>query len=356
MCIDDNIRGRSLPKDPGQTNTRKCPRPQHISKDRAGSHGRKLVHISDKHQAGAHRQCGQKGIHQKYIHHGHLIDDNDIRLQRILFISLKSYTLPHLIRHGTDFQQPVDRGGFIPRRLGHPLCRTTGGGCKSDIHIFGFKKAEHLIDRGSLARAGSAGQDEQTIFCSAQYSLFLLFLENNVPAPAAREHMHEPPLNIRVLVRGDAHIEIAQHSRGIQLKIIVSGKIYDPVLSLREALLRHSLRRGMISNDDLPLDRKGHDLTFNIPVGNAEKICCLCCQIPFGQIHAALSRGKPQNVEYSAAYTILRVCGNADFCCDGVCRLESDSVDILRQAVRILAEYTVHLLAVFRVYLHAEGK
>ena len=356
MCIDDNIRRCGLPKDPGQANARKCTRLQHISQYSAGSYGRKLIHIAYKHQTGAHRQRRQKGIHQKYIHHGHLIDDDDVRLQRILFISLKTYTLPHLIRHGADFQQSVDRGGFISCRFGHSLCRTAGRCSKTDVHILGFKKAEHLIDRGSLARAGSAGQDEQTIFCSAQYSLFLFFLENNVPAPAAREHMHESSLNIRVLVRGDAHIEIAQHSRGIKLKIIVSGKIYDPVLPLREALLRHPFRRGMISDDDLPLDRKGHDLTFNIPVGNAEKICCLCCQIPFGQIDAALSRGKSENVKYATAYAILRVCGNTDFCGNSVCRLESDSVDILCQAVGVLSENTVHLFAVFRVYLHAEGK
>jgi hypothetical protein len=58
----------------------------------------------------------------------------------------------------------------------------------------------------------------------------------------------------------------------------------------------------MITNDDFPLDCKGHDLPLNITVGNAEKICCLCGQIPFGQIDAALSRGKSENVEYSAAY------------------------------------------------------
>ena len=55
----------------------------------------------------------QKMIHQREIDHRSFIDDHEVRLQRIIFASLKA-ALARIV-----FEQPVNRHGFFTGALGH---------------------------------------------------------------------------------------------------------------------------------------------------------------------------------------------------------------------------------------------
>ena len=100
------------------------------------------------------------------VHHGHLIDDDHVRVQGILLVALKSHTcrgaaLPLLIqpRPAGELQQPVNGPGLVARGLGHALGGAPGGGRQKDLHLPHLEVADDDVDRGGLAGAGAAGDD-----------------------------------------------------------------------------------------------------------------------------------------------------------------------------------------------------
>ena len=92
MGIDHNVALGGLAEDVGQLHHIEAAGfndiPQHISGANAGE----LVHIPHQDETGAHVHCPQQGMHQADVHHGHLIYDNDICIQRIFLISVKMHS------------------------------------------------------------------------------------------------------------------------------------------------------------------------------------------------------------------------------------------------------------------------
>ena len=62
-----------------------------ILQNTSRSDGRQLVHITYHDEPCADRHGIQKRMHKVNVHHRHLVDDDDIRIQRILSISAKSF-------------------------------------------------------------------------------------------------------------------------------------------------------------------------------------------------------------------------------------------------------------------------
>ena len=72
-------------------------------------------------------------MHQRDIYHRHLIDDNDVCLQWVLFIPLETCMFIHAAR---QLQQPVNCFCLVTGGLTHPLRCTAGRRCQCNIHAF----------------------------------------------------------------------------------------------------------------------------------------------------------------------------------------------------------------------------
>ena len=64
-----------------------------ILQHRSRPHSRQLVRIPHQNYTAAHRHRLQKMAHQHDIHHGHLVQDNHIRFQRLILIAAEAGTL-----------------------------------------------------------------------------------------------------------------------------------------------------------------------------------------------------------------------------------------------------------------------
>ena len=127
---------------------------KHISRP----HGGQLVRIAHQHQPGAGAQRPQQCGEQGHVHHAHLVHDDGLSLQRLLFRFLEGHLMSRLIPRHT--QQPVNRLGLHARQLAHALRRTARGGRQHDVQPHFLKQGHDAPDGGGLAGAGTAGQQD----------------------------------------------------------------------------------------------------------------------------------------------------------------------------------------------------
>ena len=142
--IYHDIAGLRLAKDPIQPHGRKSPRinqiPQNVSRTNAGQ----LIDIADQNQAGLISDRLEQSVHEGNIHHGHLIDNDDLCLQGVELVALKSpQRLSLLSRAAADLQETVDGFRLTSSRLRHALGRPTGRGGKLYIETLVQKIVEH---------------------------------------------------------------------------------------------------------------------------------------------------------------------------------------------------------------------
>ena len=157
MGIHHDIAFSCLAKDLGQHHHRKAVRLNDVFQHASRPHARKLVPVAYQNQPCPRDDCAQQGMHERKIHHGHLVNNNYICFQRILFIAPES--IDRLIFWiSADFQKAVDGLGLISGGLGHPLGRPSRGGRKTDIQPLALKKMYHGIDGCSLSRSRASGQ------------------------------------------------------------------------------------------------------------------------------------------------------------------------------------------------------
>ena len=84
-----------------------------IGKHIAGAHRGQLIRIAHQNQTGARFQCAQKRGKQRQIHHGHLVHDHCVRLQRFFFILQKGNLMGCLVP--VHSQHAVNRLGIHSR-------------------------------------------------------------------------------------------------------------------------------------------------------------------------------------------------------------------------------------------------
>ena len=75
-----------LPEYFRQTHGRQCAAAQHIAEGAPRSHGRQLVRVSHQNQALSLGDGPQKAVQQPDIHHGHLVHNHRVGLQRVCLI------------------------------------------------------------------------------------------------------------------------------------------------------------------------------------------------------------------------------------------------------------------------------
>ena len=115
-----------------------------------------------------------------YIHHRHLINDNDIRFQRIFCISFKMNGLAFsvIFRHSRKFEKTMDRLCLIAGSLCHTLRCPSGWSRQPDLCTFALKISDDRIDCRCFSGTGTAGENKQAMPGSFLHCFFLHFIQS----------------------------------------------------------------------------------------------------------------------------------------------------------------------------------
>ena len=337
MGVHHDIALSCLAEYPGQRHHLELSGSNDVLEDAPRSDRGELVHVSHKDEPRPRDHCLKEGMHQGQVHHGHLVDDDDVCFQRVLPVPEEpSRALPVLgiFRIDIDFQKPVYRLGLAARRLGHPLGGAPGGSCQMDAHALALKEPYHRVDGRRLPGPRSAcehkepvldGLDHRAVLHGVQLHLLLLF------------HLVEPALH-QVFRHVAVDIQVMEHLRRIQLQIIIVGRI-DARLAV--LLFHHRLF----------LDAQVHDMFADILYLHPQKGGRPLHQDVLGEIHMPLRHCLLQDIKEPALYPVIGVRMYADARCNLVCRLKTHALDIVRKLVGIFLQHPVYTHAVVFVYL-----
>ena len=143
-----------------------------VGKEISRSYGRELIRVADQNQVRLLRQGFKQAVHQEHVHHGHLIDNQRITVQRLALVALKG----HLPCFGRDlrFQESVDGGCITSRQLRQAFCSATRRRRKEGLSLQTVKERQYSRQRRGLACTGAAGQNHDLSLGSQADSLFLL--------------------------------------------------------------------------------------------------------------------------------------------------------------------------------------
>ena len=160
MCIEDNRARIVLTEDLGQTNARNDAGTQDVFEHRAGTDGRKLIHVADKDEMRPRKNGAKQVLHEHNIHHRNLVHDDDICLKLRLRVAPEAHLplLPALC-----FEHAVHRRSRASRCLCEALCRASRRRGKQDLKSLRTEDVDDAAYDGGLARPGTACQDEDTV-------------------------------------------------------------------------------------------------------------------------------------------------------------------------------------------------
>ncbi len=150
-----------------KTDYREFARFDDIAKHVSGTYGRKLVGVAHQDQNGLRRDRLEQVVGDYYVHHGNFVHDHEVGGKRFLLVSLKP---AHL---GTEFEQPVNRRGRMPRGLREPLCRAAGGRRQADARPDAFVYGKNRPHQGGFAGARSSRYYDD-FFAEGQLDRFFL--------------------------------------------------------------------------------------------------------------------------------------------------------------------------------------
>ena len=177
------------------------------------------------------------------IHHRHLIDDQNIRLQRIPLIPSKKLLLfiflpVFPLQQGTIiFQQAVYRLCLTGGRLRHPLGGAPGRRRQKDFHPGLPQAPDDHIDGSCLPRSRSSRDHQQPCAHSLPDGDPLLLVQLQ-PLPLRHRINHGIAASG---IPSDGNIEIRQHPGTVQFRIIQRRKIHRPFLCHNDGLVQSHL-------------------------------------------------------------------------------------------------------------------
>ena len=128
--------------------------PQHV----AGANGGQLIGVPHHHQTAAGLHSLQQRLHQRQVHHAHLVYNDGIGLQRLLAVFLEHRLAGKLVIGHT--QRPVDGLGLPAAQLAHALGGTACGSQQQHLKAHALEKGHDAPCGGGLAGAGAAGQQQ----------------------------------------------------------------------------------------------------------------------------------------------------------------------------------------------------
>ena len=178
MRIDNNIALLRLPENFLQADDREHLAGNQICQHLSGTHARQLIHVPDQNQPRPRADRLQQRLKQVDINHRHLIDDNHVRLQRIVLIPFKARLFAAFRHRPGQLKHPVDCPRFVASCLRHPLRRSSGRRREVKIQPFSFKIPDNCVDRRRLTSARSTGQNQNAVADALQNRLPLQLVQH----------------------------------------------------------------------------------------------------------------------------------------------------------------------------------
>ena len=144
---------RILPEDLGQANGRNHFADQNVAEHDARADAGQLIRVADHEEPRAGNERAQQRTHQKNIHHGHFVNNNNICFQWILRITIKMNRSSILFsfRKSIQFQKSVNGLRLIAGGFCHSFCSTAGRCRKTQLCPFFFKIPDYCVDSGCFS-------------------------------------------------------------------------------------------------------------------------------------------------------------------------------------------------------------
>ena len=156
MGVSDNGTLGRLAEDLGEADGGHRPAADQIREQVSRPHGGKLVRVAYQNQTAVPTQGSHQGGHQGHIHHGDLVHNDRIRLQRVVLVVGEHQLAGVGVKAG--LQQAVDGrclgGAQFPQTLGRPA----GGGGQGSLQPHGLEQGQHAPQAGGLSGARSASE------------------------------------------------------------------------------------------------------------------------------------------------------------------------------------------------------
>ena len=336
MGVDDDHALAGLTEDFRQPDYRHHIRINHIPEHIARAHGRQLIGVAHQHQPRARPQRPQQRAHQKDIHHGHLVHDNHLCVQRIVLVPGKALPLAAV------FQQAMNRPRLAAGRLAHALRGAARR--RTEFHLSQLAhQADDAVDGGCLAGAGTAGNHRNALQRSGKHGIPLLGAQLHALLALIFLDLTDQliPANLR---RHDGIALPDQPLCHVALGLMGSRKIHRP---LAVDLL----------DDQAPVNIQSSEHVFHDLRTRAQHALRLIAQLRLGQIHMPHAVDRlGQHILNAAAQAELGFLGKAQRRRNLVRSLEAHAVDLVHQTVRIRPQHALGHVAVGLVDLHRQRR
>ena len=216
------------------------------------------------------------------IHHGHLINDDHIRFQRIVFVPLKSGIA---FRATGDLKHPVDRACLISGHFTHPLGCAPGWCREENIHSFQFKIFDDRVDRCGLSGTRTTRDHQKSTAHCLLHRIQLLFIQRH---SCLLFNPADPVLYL--LIRHIIlHVQVFQQNGTVVFHIIIGCRID---LHLPVFFFQHQF----------PLDRQIHVMFFDQCAIHAKQVTRPSGQFGFRQIGMSVHRCLKQCIQNTTAH------------------------------------------------------
>ena len=156
--IGDDAALLCLPEDLLERDHGHAPARDQVPEQVARADGRELVAVADEDELAPEPQRPQQMREQQHVHHGHLVHDEDIAVERGVLVMGEGLLRVPVELH---LEQTVDGLGLVARQVGDTLRGASRGG--GDQHMLAelLEARDDGVERGGLTGAGAAGEDEQ---------------------------------------------------------------------------------------------------------------------------------------------------------------------------------------------------
>ena len=325
--------GSRLPEDLREPHRRHLPGLDDVLQHRSRPHRRELVHVPHQQHGGVGRHRLEQLVHQQDVHHGHLVDHQQVRLQGIGFV-LAEAPVP-----GIELKQPMNGPGLGPSGLREALGGASGGSAQQHPGVARFRQPQNAVDDGGLPDPGSSGQHGD------------LAVEHDIDGLALRSGKTEPGQGFHP--RYDlVSIDGAPGRRPVEQAPELAGDAGLGPEQRRQEKRRFSAQRlahqvlgGHLEADGLLHGLRGNIEQFHRPFHEVE---------PFRRA-MPFAGTLPEHVVERRPYPDQRIGRNAEFACDAIGGDKADAADVQSQAVGIFPYPLDGLVAVHPVDARRPG-
>ena len=163
MRVAHDHRLLGLTENVAQGDSRDAPAADEVGKYVPRADARKLVGVADEHKAAARTQRREQRAHQREVDHRGLVHNERIGLERFFFAFGERH-LASLVVEG-HAEHAVDGLRVAVAELAHALGGAARGGGEQNVQSHALEERDDGAHARCLARAGTAGQQQQFFLC-----------------------------------------------------------------------------------------------------------------------------------------------------------------------------------------------